>query len=329
MDEQKQDASIHTVLSSVVAPQLASVYEILCFTERSGFQDVNRSVRACVYKDNKAHTGRVPIRYRAPTDPHAISHGSQDTEDDNDEEPSLDDGKEVGDAAGGGTLEKRPDGEYRQTGVVNIVLYVGLGLFALGLTITFVGIGEHGFKSPELRLIGPSLIGCGFLFCLLRLFFCSPPACCRKNKPLDEKALLSPSRETLAEDATTEGQQEQGQQQVPHPLEKHEEEDDQQEALRITSKSARRIHSTIPNFIDDEGEDDAALGLHVEYMDEISEGVTPRQRLGSGYMGSRPSSSQSRVSTASKVPRLPDIHTMRRQNSEIVLNPAALERSGD
>ncbi|XP_042212621.1 uncharacterized protein LOC121859734 isoform X2 [Homarus americanus] len=235
----------------------------------------------------------------------------------------------VGDAAGGGTLEKRPDGEYRQTGVVNIVLYVGLGLFALGLTITFVGIGEHGFKSPELRLIGPSLIGCGFLFCLLRLFFCSPPACCRKNKPLDEKALLSPSRETLAEDATTEGQQEQGQQQVPHPLEKHEEEDDQQEALRITSKSARRIHSTIPNFIDDEGEDDAALGLHVEYMDEISEGVTPRQRLGSGYMGSRPSSSQSRVSTASKVPRLPDIHTMRRQNSEIVLNPAALERSGD
>ena len=47
-----------------------------------------------------------------------------------------------------------------------------------GLIITFVGMGEHGFKSPELRLIGPSLIGCGFLFCLLRLFFCSTPACC-------------------------------------------------------------------------------------------------------------------------------------------------------
>lgn len=32
---------------------------------------------------------------------------------------------------------------------------------------------------------------------------------------------------------------------------------------------------------------------------------------------------------ASKVPRLPAIHSVSRQDSEIVLNPATLERSGD
>ncbi|XP_071534672.1 uncharacterized protein [Panulirus ornatus] len=272
------------------------------------------------------------------------------TKEEDDDDSSLDGEEETqaGEAGGGGggSLEKRPDGRYRQTGVVNIVLYVGLGLVALGLIITFVGVGEHGFKSPELQLIGPSLIGCGFLFCLLRLFFCSAPACCtlccRKNKPLDEKALLSPSRETLAEDSTESQPQKQQQQQpqpqeevvpqvpqMPQRLQKHEEEEDHQEPRRISSKSAARVQSTIPNFIEDECEDDAALGLHVEYMDEVSDVVTPRQRLGGSVAASRPTSAQSRSSTASKVPRLPDIHTNGRQNTEIVLNPATLERSGD
>ncbi|KAK4293355.1 hypothetical protein Pmani_033943 [Petrolisthes manimaculis] len=270
----------------------------------------------------------------------------------------------VGD--GGAGLEKRPDGKYRQTGVVNIVLYVGLGLIALGLTITFVGMGEHGFKSKELRLIGPSLIGCGFLFCLLRLFFCSAPTCCplccSKGKPLDEKSLLSPSRETLADDATEEqiqqhaqrqqqraqqeGQQENQEQQqhqlqqqqqrendVPHRLHTYDEDEPQErEARRVTAKSVHRVQSTIPNLIEDECEDDAALGLHVEYMDEVSDVVTPRQRLGAGSLSSsRASSAHSRLSTASnKLPRLPDIHSNGRpERGEIVLNPATLEGGVD
>lgn len=40
----------------------------------------------------------------------------------------------------------------------NAFLYVGLGTVALGLVIVFVGTGEKGFKTVELRLIGPSLI---------------------------------------------------------------------------------------------------------------------------------------------------------------------------
>ncbi|KAI9586647.1 hypothetical protein GQX74_002494 [Glossina fuscipes] len=40
----------------------------------------------------------------------------------------------------------------------NAFLYAGLGTIALGLVIAFVGTGEKGFKTVELRLIGPSLI---------------------------------------------------------------------------------------------------------------------------------------------------------------------------
>lgn len=40
----------------------------------------------------------------------------------------------------------------------NAFLYIGLGTIALGLVIAFVGTGEKGFKTVELRLIGPVLI---------------------------------------------------------------------------------------------------------------------------------------------------------------------------
>lgn len=45
----------------------------------------------------------------------------------------------------------------------NAFLYVGLGTVAIGLVISFVGTGEKGFKTVELRLIGPSLIGMYYL----------------------------------------------------------------------------------------------------------------------------------------------------------------------
>lgn len=41
----------------------------------------------------------------------------------------------------------------------NAFLYIGLGTIALGLVIAFVGTGEKGFKTTELRLIGPIMIG--------------------------------------------------------------------------------------------------------------------------------------------------------------------------
>ena len=34
---------------------------------------------------------------------------------------------------------------------LNIILYIGLGTMAIGLIITFVGIGEKGFKTIQLR----------------------------------------------------------------------------------------------------------------------------------------------------------------------------------
>ena len=40
-----------------------------------------------------------------------------------------------------------------------IMLYVGLGMAAIGLVISFVGLGDKGFKTIKLRLVVPSLLG--------------------------------------------------------------------------------------------------------------------------------------------------------------------------
>lgn len=58
--------------------------------------------------------------------------------------------------------EDLPGGLYgHQSAAANALLYVGLGTVAIGLVIAFVGTGEKGFKTLELRLIGPTLIGSG------------------------------------------------------------------------------------------------------------------------------------------------------------------------
>ena len=44
--------------------------------------------------------------------------------------------------------------------------------------ITFVGLGDKGFRTLELKLVGPSLVGCGLFFSLLRILFCTIPSCC-------------------------------------------------------------------------------------------------------------------------------------------------------
>ena len=75
-------------------------------------------------------------------------------------------------------LTNRPHVEkFEGSGSANVILYVGLGMVCIGLVITFVGIGDKGFQTLELKLIGPSLVGCGAFFALLRILFCTVPAC--------------------------------------------------------------------------------------------------------------------------------------------------------
>ena len=76
-------------------------------------------------------------------------------------------------------LQANSEGNFQSSGSANVILYVGLGMIAIGLVITFVGLGDKGFKTLELKLIGPSLVGCGVFFALLRILFCTVPSCCR------------------------------------------------------------------------------------------------------------------------------------------------------
>lgn len=73
---------------------------------------------------------------------------------------------------------------YHQSAAANALLYVGLGTVAIGSVIFFVGTGEKGFKTLELRLIGPTLIACGLLCCLIRVLLCACPSstCIRRRK---------------------------------------------------------------------------------------------------------------------------------------------------
>merc|ERR1719422_2632386 len=80
------------------------------------------------------------------------------------------------------------DGIYRASSSANVVLYVGLGMIAIGLVITFVGIGDKGFRTLELKLVGPSLVACGAFFAFLRILFCTIPSCCKSCSPCCKSA---------------------------------------------------------------------------------------------------------------------------------------------
>ena len=54
---------------------------------------------------------------------------------------------------------------------LNVLLYIGLGMVAVGLVITFVGLGEKGFRTAELQIIGPGLVGAGVLMAIVRILF--------------------------------------------------------------------------------------------------------------------------------------------------------------
>jgi len=52
------------------------------------------------------------------------------------------------------------------------VTYVGLGIGALCLVVTVVGLGDKGFQTMELQLVGPSIILSGVLIIILRVLYC-------------------------------------------------------------------------------------------------------------------------------------------------------------
>jgi len=60
---------------------------------------------------------------------------------------------------------------------LNIILYIGLGTMAIGLIITFVGIGEKGFKTTQLQCAGPLLVLLGVIMVVIRIIMCTVPEC--------------------------------------------------------------------------------------------------------------------------------------------------------
>ena len=92
------------------------------------------------------------------------------------------------------------------SGSANVILYVGLIMMTFGLFVTFIGLGDNGFKTRDLKLIGPSLVGCGVFFAMLRILFCTVPESLRRFftccvKPEDTKKLIDEdSKEDEEED---------------------------------------------------------------------------------------------------------------------------------
>ncbi|CAH0563405.1 unnamed protein product [Brassicogethes aeneus] len=87
----------------------------------------------------------------------------------------------IHDASYGGEEEDFFD-VYHQSAAANALLYVGLGAIAIGSIIFFVGTGEKGFKTLELRLIGPAMVSCGLLCCVVRILLCACPSTCLRRR---------------------------------------------------------------------------------------------------------------------------------------------------
>ncbi|CAN7940431.1 unnamed protein product [Ixodes hexagonus] len=78
---------------------------------------------------------------------------------------------------GGGKRMLTPGQLIRDTVGADILVLLGAVLAFLGSSITLLATYGH-FSNPETRPmvlgLGPPLVGIGFVFCLLRLFFCKP-----------------------------------------------------------------------------------------------------------------------------------------------------------
>ena len=119
-----------------------------------------------------------------------------------------------------GGFRPNANGEFEAGGNANVILYVGLGMVAVGLVITFVGLGDKGFQTLELKLIGPTLTGIGLFFALLRVLFCTLPSClrsCRRccccGNSEEEEKLIKKEQEKLRNEVLAREQLQQQQQQ--------------------------------------------------------------------------------------------------------------------
>ena len=70
----------------------------------------------------------------------------------------------------------------------------------VGLLITFVGLGDKGFKTLELQLVGPSLIGCGFIFAIWQILFGTFPSFGKYCSDQNEESEKLLREEQLLED---------------------------------------------------------------------------------------------------------------------------------
>ena len=69
-----------------------------------------------------------------------------------------------------------------KTDRMDVVLYVGLGMVAVGLVNTVVGLGDKGFKTFELKIVGPSIIVCGAVLAGARIVVCVWPEIRRRRR---------------------------------------------------------------------------------------------------------------------------------------------------
>ncbi|KAK2710448.1 hypothetical protein QYM36_011841, partial [Artemia franciscana] len=51
-------------------------------------------------------------------------------------------------------------------------IYIGLAVAAIGIIISFVGLGDRSFRTEELRLIGPLMTALGFAIIFIRSVLC-------------------------------------------------------------------------------------------------------------------------------------------------------------
>ena len=58
----------------------------------------------------------------------------------------------------------------------DVILWLGLAVLVTGTVISFIGLGEKGFRTRQLRLLGPILVCSGLSLCAIRIALCCADA---------------------------------------------------------------------------------------------------------------------------------------------------------
>lgn len=65
-----------------------------------------------------------------------------------------------------------PKHSKKTAAAIDMLMWIGLVILMMGMIISFVGLGEKGFRTHELRLVGPILSGFGLALCIFRIGLC-------------------------------------------------------------------------------------------------------------------------------------------------------------